>query len=242
MVFNPVMPLPAAPAVSAIAASTAVILPEPAELYRLYQPLVASLCHRLCGRREQAEDLCQETWAAILAGLGGFRGDAKLSTWIYTVTRRVALRQLEREKRRGLADFAWTRARTPAAAGPPPGRDPDEWVGRNCRSCVEGMVHCLAPDKRLVYVLREFIKLPHAEIARITGRSPGAVRQIHARACRRIGRFIQRNCPLFNPSDTCSCNMKGLLPATRLAAEIADTAATVEDFLEKLADPHYHTA
>ena len=44
------------------------------------------LCFRLTGRRETAEDLTQDICLALPNRLQHFRGEAKLTTWLYRVT------------------------------------------------------------------------------------------------------------------------------------------------------------
>ena len=46
---------------------------------------VFGLAFRLSGRREEAEDLCQDVFAALPAKLQSFRADAQFSTWLYRV-------------------------------------------------------------------------------------------------------------------------------------------------------------
>lgn len=46
---------------------------------------VFGLAFRLSGRREDAEDLCQDVFAALPVKLRAFRADARFSTWMYRV-------------------------------------------------------------------------------------------------------------------------------------------------------------
>ena len=57
------------------------------ELFGRYQVKVALWCFRLARDREWAADLAQEVFVRALSGLPGFRGDAKFSTWLYTIAR-----------------------------------------------------------------------------------------------------------------------------------------------------------
>ena len=43
------------------------------------------LCFRLTGNRAEAEDLCQDICTALPAKLQSFRGQSKVSTWLYRV-------------------------------------------------------------------------------------------------------------------------------------------------------------
>ena len=54
-------------------------------LYRFYSTQVFNTLLRMTGKRDDAEDLLQETFIDVFGGLKKFRGDAKLSTWIQRI-------------------------------------------------------------------------------------------------------------------------------------------------------------
>ncbi|HEY1537353.1 MAG TPA: sigma-70 family RNA polymerase sigma factor, partial [Polyangiaceae bacterium] len=56
------------------------------ELVELYEARVFRLLLRMLGRRDEAEDMAQEVFVQIFKAIGTFRGDSKLSTWIYRVS------------------------------------------------------------------------------------------------------------------------------------------------------------
>ncbi|HEY4562075.1 MAG TPA: RNA polymerase sigma factor, partial [Thermoanaerobaculia bacterium] len=62
-----------------------------AVLYRRYYPKVAAWCLRISGDRQEAADLAQEVFLRVHDRLDGFRGDSRFSTWLYTVTRSIAI-------------------------------------------------------------------------------------------------------------------------------------------------------
>lgn len=66
------------------------------QLVRLHQAGVRAFAHGLLGSRELAEDVAQEVFLRAWRGLKQFRGDAAFSTWLYSITRRVALDELRR--------------------------------------------------------------------------------------------------------------------------------------------------
>ena len=65
------------------------------ELVALFEQPVYALCFRLLGDSEEARDAAQETFLKVYRGLGGFRGEAGLKTWIY----RIAINQAMNQKR-----------------------------------------------------------------------------------------------------------------------------------------------
>ncbi len=69
-------------------------------LYRRYQPKVAAWCLRICNDREEAADVAQEVFLRVHQRLDSFRGDSRFSTWLYTVTRSVAINRGVAARRR----------------------------------------------------------------------------------------------------------------------------------------------
>ncbi len=57
-----------------------------AEMVRRHQSAVRTLLRRLCrGDAALADDLAQETFVKAWRGLAGFRGGARLSTWLHRI-------------------------------------------------------------------------------------------------------------------------------------------------------------
>jgi len=64
------------------------------QVFREHYQSVYRLALSLSGNHADAEDIAQEVFVAIIGALPRFRGDAKLSTWIYRITLRVGTRWL----------------------------------------------------------------------------------------------------------------------------------------------------
>lgn len=60
------------------------------EIVRQHQDFVFRTLVRLTGSREQVEDLAQDVFLRLYRGLEGFRGEAKLTTYLYRITLNVA--------------------------------------------------------------------------------------------------------------------------------------------------------
>jgi RNA polymerase sigma-70 factor, ECF subfamily len=70
------------------------------ELFRRHYPKVVSWCLRFTGDREEAYDLSQTIFAKAYRNLSSFRGDSKLSTWLYAITRSECMNFLEARRGR----------------------------------------------------------------------------------------------------------------------------------------------
>jgi RNA polymerase sigma-70 factor, ECF subfamily len=75
------------------------------ELFQRYYTRVALWCFRVSGDRESAADLAQDVFLKVFRSLDSFRGDAKFSTWLYSVTRNHCFTEVKsRAARQSRAD------------------------------------------------------------------------------------------------------------------------------------------
>src|SRR5205085_2256309 len=70
------------------------------ELYHRFRRQVAGNLYRVLGDRTDLDDLVQEVFVIAFRGLDRFRGDARLSTWLYRICVNVALGRIRTRKRR----------------------------------------------------------------------------------------------------------------------------------------------
>jgi RNA polymerase sigma-70 factor (ECF subfamily) len=65
------------------------------ELFRRHYTKVVTWCLRVTGDREEAYDLAQRVFVKAQSHLGAFRGDSKVSTWLYSIARSECLNHLK---------------------------------------------------------------------------------------------------------------------------------------------------
>src|SRR5207249_4542485 len=68
-------------------------------LYDTHVDRVYRLAYRLSGDDELAREFTQDTFVRAFERLGSFRGEARLSTWLYAITTSVVLNGLRKVKR-----------------------------------------------------------------------------------------------------------------------------------------------
>ena len=66
------------------------------ELLKIYYADIYSYLRRLCGNRQDAEDLTQQTFLKVWSSLNGFAGRSKFSTWLYRIAHNTFLDWLRR--------------------------------------------------------------------------------------------------------------------------------------------------
>src|SRR5215469_9406473 len=69
-----------------------------AQLVQRYQQYVFTLVLRFTDNREDAEEISQDIFVKAFRSLADFRGDAKFSTWLYTVVRTSCITFLRKKK------------------------------------------------------------------------------------------------------------------------------------------------
>jgi RNA polymerase sigma-70 factor (ECF subfamily) len=89
-------------------------------LFRRHQKRVAAWCLRICGRREEAADLAQEVFLRVQERLHTFRFESSFSTWLYLVTRSVAINRGMASRRRAMASLDDEGFPEPIAESPDP--------------------------------------------------------------------------------------------------------------------------
>lgn len=140
---------------------------------------------RIVGSASEAEDIAQEVW------LRWRRHQATVespSRWLRTVTRNLALDSLRRQAAHREDDLDGDPA-VPAVQ--------ERGFGRveSVTSVTRGLrvvLGSLSEVERVVFVLREALDWPHADIARLIGRSEPAVRQLQHRAARHVAAASDR--------------------------------------------------
>ena len=68
------------------------------EVFHRYQARVVNWCFAVVRNRDYALDLAQEVFLKVFRSLHSFRGDSRLSTWIYVITRHHCINSLRKRE------------------------------------------------------------------------------------------------------------------------------------------------
>ena len=69
------------------------------QLVRRWERPIFALAYRTLGREEDARDVTQETFLRAFRALGGFKGDAKFSSWLYRIALNLCHDWMRRHRR-----------------------------------------------------------------------------------------------------------------------------------------------
>jgi RNA polymerase sigma-70 factor, ECF subfamily len=146
-----------------------------ARLLEQHQQRVFSFGVKMCGDTEDAKDVAQDTLLTMVRSLRDFRGEATLSTWLYTVARSFCLKKRRRTKGAPAFHEPLDQAAREGATLPSPSPE-QSLLGREARETVTAALDRLEPDAREVVILRDIEGLSAAEVASVTGLSVAAVK------------------------------------------------------------------
>lgn len=144
------------------------------ELYKRHRRQVAANLYRVLGQRVDLDDLVQEVFVIAFRGLPRFRGDARLSTWLYRICVNVALARIRSKARRPPPLSLVPSAVETVEASPP---TPEQALRqRQDRERVYRALDAMSPKKRLVLYLHEIEGRDLKEIAYVIDANPVTVR------------------------------------------------------------------
>jgi RNA polymerase sigma-70 factor, ECF subfamily len=151
-------------------------------IYRDHVDLIYRYANRLCGEAEAAKDLVQETFLNAYRGFKDFRGDAQISTWLYTIASRACLRMRrkkkgEPERELSLEEFVPTSEGEFRLQIPIDGLTPEEaFQNKELRQALDQAIEKLPKKYRMVLVLRDMEGLSAKEVGTVMGLNERAVK------------------------------------------------------------------
>jgi RNA polymerase sigma-70 factor (ECF subfamily) len=148
---------------------------------------VYQLCYRFVHSHEDAADLAQDVFVRAFRGLGSFKQDAALGTWLYRIGVNVCLNRVAVKRPQTEPIDA---SQHVDASGP----DPLQRVVRAERaSQVRAAIAQLPPKQRAALILRVYQELSHDEIAAVLGSSVGAVKANFFHALGNLRKALNRS-------------------------------------------------
>jgi RNA polymerase sigma-70 factor (ECF subfamily) len=136
---------------------------------RWERPIYA-LAYRVIGREEDARDVCQETFLRAFRALGGFRGQAKFSSWLYRIALNLCRDWARRQRRTPVVQLPEDVDVIELAASREPTEPIEELVARrDLTRAVEKAMARLPEEQRTAIILKEYHGLTFQEIADLVG-------------------------------------------------------------------------
>lgn len=134
---------------------------------------------------ENADDVLQNTFLKAWRNLGDFRGNSKLSTWLYRIAVNESLDFLRKEKTR-----AQQQAESPLALADRLTSDP-YFDGDRAQALLQEAVATLPEVQRAVFTLRYFDNMKYKEMSQVLQTSEGALKASYHFAVEKVTNYLQ---------------------------------------------------
>jgi RNA polymerase sigma-70 factor, ECF subfamily len=139
-------------------------------LFEKYKDTVYSIALRYSGDSAAAQDIAQDTFLKLFSAVGSFRGDSNFDSWLYRMVVNSCFDQRRKTRRlTPLVDEMLSMLRTPDLSVL------EEVLRSEMSAQVRAVIDSLAPDQRMVVVLRYTQGLSYDEIAAILDCAPGTI-------------------------------------------------------------------
>ena len=161
-----------------------------------YQQMVGNVCLGFVQEQADAEELTQDVFVEIFRSIGKFKGDAKLSTWLYRIAVNKSLNRVaKRKQKRRLQTvshffgFGESTAQRDFAdlKSMQPGEDLEQ---AEIRAALKAALARLPDTQRIAFVLRKYDDRSYTEIADIMSTTVPSVESLIHRASRNMKKHL----------------------------------------------------
>ena len=161
------------------------------ELFRRHYTKVVTWCLRVAGDRHEAYDLAQGVFVKAQRHLGAFRGDSKVSTWLYSITRSECMNYLK--SRCSLNDALDDDVAEALPDDPESGPERVFEFHSSVRAARALLDRELTDTEKRVFILHYGDEVPLLTITRLLGlENPSGAKAYLVSARRKLARALQR--------------------------------------------------
>lgn len=187
-------------------------------IYNTFQPKIHFYLERIVGEHE-ADDLTQEVFLKVNKGLRSFRGESKLSTWIYRIATNVARDKLRSPTFRDMVQNRLTDDSIPEDKMPTEARVvwmkeklpsvEQQLIRKEMNECIRSFVDKLPEKYKTALVLSELEGFTNQEIAQILSVSLDTVKIRLHRAREKIKKELETHCDFYRDErNELACDLK----------------------------------
>jgi RNA polymerase sigma-70 factor (ECF subfamily) len=129
-----------------------------------WEDKIRGAAYRFLGSEEEARDVAQEAFLKAYRALGGFKRDARFSSWLYQIATNLCRDRLRRRRTRAAVSLEELEETGPVIVETRPGAH-ELLQQLDLARAVRRAVHALPDEQREVVILKEYQGLTFLEIA-----------------------------------------------------------------------------
>jgi RNA polymerase sigma-70 factor, ECF subfamily len=129
-----------------------------------WEDRIRGAAFRFLGSEEEARDVAQEAFLKAYRAIGGFKREARFSSWLYQIATNLCRDHLRRRKTRATVSLEALEEAGPVMVETRPGAH-ERLLERDLAHAVRRAIHALPEEQREVVILKEYQELTFLEIA-----------------------------------------------------------------------------
>jgi len=145
---------------------------------------------RMVLSHDDADDLTQNTFIKAWKNFDSFRGDSKISTWLFRIAYNESINFLEKKKRLMNLSIEEVESKLPAAL-----QEDELYTGDMMQMQLQIALATLPEKQKAVFVMKYYEEKKYEEIAEITGTSIGALKASFHHAIKKIESYLMNTKP-----------------------------------------------
>jgi RNA polymerase sigma factor (sigma-70 family) len=157
-------------------------------IIKKYQEKLYWHVRRMVVEHEDANDVLQNIFIRVWNGLGNFREDSQLYTWLYRIATNECLTYIEQLKKRSAVSLSDVESGLSNKIKADRYFDPNklEWK-------LQLAIQQLPEKQRIVFNLRYYDEMPYEEMSRVLETSEGALKASYHHAVKKIEDYIRNH-------------------------------------------------
>ncbi len=159
-----------------------------AEVINHYSSPLYWQIRRIVIDHDDTADVLQNTFIKAWTSIDNFRGDAKLSTWLYKIAVNESITFVNRKKQQAGLSLDDENTFLTASLESDPYFD-----GDNAQIRLQQAIESLPEKQRLVFTMRYYDEMRYEQISEILGTSVGALKASYHHAVKKIEAFFEQN-------------------------------------------------
>lgn len=141
---------------------------------------------RMVTVHDDADDILQNTFIKAWNGLSSFRGDSKLSTWLYRIATNETLNFLERQRHPSISlDDEESHAVLSLQSDP-------YFDGDETQQQLQEAINQLPPKQRQVFTMKYYQEMKYEDMSQVLETSVGALKASYHHAIKKISEFFNQ--------------------------------------------------
>lgn len=158
------------------------------ELVRTEQKRVYYFIRKMVLVHEDAHDICQEVFIKVWKALPNFRGESKLSTWLFRIAHNESITFINKRNRLAGVPLEDVENQLGSVL-----QSDSLFSGDEIQKKLQVAIATLPAKQKAVFLMRYYDETPYEEMSQITGTSVGALKASYHHAVKKIEQILEQD-------------------------------------------------